>query len=258
MNQKPITAIIIDDDPKAIILLEAYLRYFPEIDVVAKETLAEKGLEQVKEILPEIVFLDVDMPDINGLQVASTIHSELPYCEIVFTTAYQAYAFDALSFEPLDFLTKPFTIDDLVLVIQKYKQKAESKKQELTIGNYINSREKSSTIKLPTARGVFVAEINNIVLIKSNGYSSLVNLLDGSVEKVTENLNVTIKLLNSPLFFRINRSTFINMNYLQRIDKKLQKCILKVNQTIIEEPMTRHQILYFEKLDAMSFLQDRN
>ena len=249
MNSSTISAIIIDDEPEAINLLEMFLRQFPFIKVTEKQTHAIKGLELVKDTMPELVFLDIDMPSMNGLQVADRIHSENFYSEIVFTTAHQEYAFDALGVEPLDFLTKPFSIDDLEIVIHKYLAKAEKKKQERKLDKFIHSQANTPIIKLPTLRGVLIAEIRDIAILKSDLNNCIVFLNDGSNETITRNLYIVLRMINSPAFFQINRSTAINVNYLQRVDKKTEKCTLAFNHTTYEEKISKNYLVYFEKLN---------
>src|SRR5665648_116995 len=249
MESTTISVIIIDDEQDAINLLEMYLRQFPFIKVVGKETHSKKGLEMAKTILPELVFLDIDMPDMNGLQVAEKIQLDNFYSEIVFTTAHQHYAYDALSIKPLDFLTKPFCMNDLEIVLQKYNSKAEKKKTEQKLDKFIHSQTNSTKIKLPTPHGVLIVEMKDIVMLKSKANNCLIYLQDGTFETITRNLYVVIEILNSPAFFRTNRSVYININYLQRVDKKTGKCILGFNQTLHEEIISRNHMIYFEKLN---------
>jgi len=249
MDSTAISAIIIDDEPEAINLLEMYLRQFPFIKVIGKETKAKKGLEMVKMNLPELVFLDIDMPDMNGLQVADKIHSENFYSEIVFTTAHQQYAYDALGVEPLDFLTKPFSITDLEMVIQKYHIKTHKKYLERKQDKFIHSQLDSPKIKLPTTHGVLIIEMRDIVILKSKSNNCYAYLQDGTIETITRNLYIVIRMLNSPAFFQINRSNYINLNYLVKVDKKTQTCFLAFNQTIHQEAISRIQMILFEKLD---------
>jgi DNA-binding LytR/AlgR family response regulator len=253
MDQITISAIIIDDEPDAINLLEIYLRQFPSIKVIGKETEARKGLELVKETLPELVFLDIDMPDMNGLKVADKIHSENKYSEIVFTTAHQHYAYDALDVEPLDFLTKPFSGIDLEIVMQKYMAKVEKKKKEKKIDIFIHSQLNSHKIKLPTTKGMLFIDIKNIVLLRSKSNNCDILMDDGTSETITRNLYKVARILNSPAFLQISRSMCINMNYLQRVDKKNFTCTISYNQTIIEEPISRHKMIYFDKMIKFPF-----
>jgi len=253
MDTPTISAIIIDDEPDAINLLEIYLRRFPSITVVGKENEAKKGLELVKEKLPELVFLDIDMPDMNGLKVADKIKSENFYSEIIFTTAHQHYAYDALDIKPLDFLTKPFSITDLEMVILKYKEKLEKKKQEKKIEFFITSQNNATRIKLPTTKGILFVDIKSIVLLRSKANNCDILMVDGTTETITRNLYKVVSTLNSPAFFQVNRSTSINTNYLQRVDKKNFKCIISYNQNIIEEPITRSNMILFEKIIKFPF-----
>lgn len=140
MDSSYLSVIIIDDEPAAIELLEMYLRQFPLFKVTGKETDAKKGLSLVMELLPELIFLDIDMPEMNGLQVADKIHSGNFYSEIVFTTAHDQYAFDAMGIEPLDFLTKPFSISDLEAVIHKYQEKNKKKNKERKLDHFLHSQ----------------------------------------------------------------------------------------------------------------------
>lgn len=256
MDQTTISAIIIDDEPNAINLLEMYLRQFPSIEVIGKETVAKKGLELVKEILPELVFLDIDMPDMNGLIVANKIQSENFYSEIVFTTAHQHYAYDALDIKPLDFLTKPFCIADLEIVIQKYKAKAEKKKHEKKLDIFINSQISTPKIKLPTTKGMLFVDIKNIVMLKSNLNNCDVYMNDGTMETVTRNLYKVANILKSPLLFQTSRSTYINLNYLQRVDKKSFKCFIGYSQSLLEESISRDRMIHFEKMIKFPFSMD--
>lgn len=253
MDQTTVSAIIIDDEPIAINLLELYLRQFPEVKVTGKESQAKKGLELVKETLPELVFLDIDMPDMNGLIVAGKIQSENLYSEIVFTTAHAHYAYDALNIQPLDFLTKPFCIADLEIVMQKYKIKAEKKKHDKKLEIFINSQANPPKIKLPTTKGMLFAELKSIVILRAKLNNCEVYMNDGTMETITRNLYKVVRLLNSPVFFQTNRSTYINTNYLQRVDKKNFKCIIGYNQTTFEEAIARNKMIHFDKIIKFPF-----
>ena len=256
LDTPTISAIIIDDESNAINLLEVYLRKFPSIQVIGKETEAKKGLELIREKLPELVFLDIDMPDMNGLMIANIVQTESLYSEIVFTTAHQHYAYEALDIKPLDFLTKPFCIADIELVLQKYKDKLIKKKQEKKLDNFIKSQNNSTKIKFPTTNGILFIEIKNIVLLKSKLNNCEILMQNGTTETITRNLYKVVRILNSSVFFQIGRSTYINMNYLQRVDKKNYKCFISINKVILEEPISRSKMIIFEKMIKFPFSLD--
>lgn len=255
MSSHYLSVVIIDDEQTAIDLLEMYLRQFPVFKVTGKETEAQRGLERVTELLPELVFLDIDMPDMNGLQVANRIHSGNSYSEIVFTTAHDHYAYDAMDFEPLDFLTKPFSSKDLELVLQKYQAKMERKDRERKMDNFIHSQSNSVKISIPANHGLLVISIRDIVLVKSQVNKCLIYMQDGTIEEVTKSLGTVMSLINSPAFFQIHRSEYVNLNYMQRLDKKKLKCILDFNSTVLEEPVSKFHLAQFEKLNSHPFIK---
>lgn len=248
MDTVDISAIIIDDDPEAIHLLEMFLRQFPNITIVGKSTNAKTGLSIIKKLIPDLVFLDIDMPDMTGIEVAESVKAKNYHSKIVFTTAYQDYAYKALSFEPLDFLTKPFSPEALSCVIKKYITKSEKIKYEQKLDKFIQSQTNSPKIKLPTFHSFIIIDINDIAYIKSNTNGTLVYLHDGTIETVTRNLSSLILMLNSSLMFQINRSTYVNLNYLIRIDKKKEICIIRFKDSLCEEFITKSNMDNFEKL----------
>jgi two-component system LytT family response regulator len=252
-DKQPITAVIIDDDLNAIDLLEAYLRHFADILLVGKESDAREGLELVKLNPPDLIFLDIDMPDMNGLTLADRIQSVNFYPEIVFTTAHQHYAYDALGIEPLDFLTKPFLIEDVELVISKYKAKTEQKNYQKKLDSLILAQNNPITIKLPSLKGILFVDIKDIVVLSANLHYTDIILSDGSKETIIKTINKLAALINSPSFFQISRSAFINLNYLHRIERKGMKCFLNVNNKLIEEKMSRGAINLFEKVVPFPF-----
>ena len=249
MDTVNISAIIIDDDSEAINLLEIFLRQFPNINVIGKSTNAYTGLEIINTEFPDLVFLDIDMPDMTGLQVAESVKSKNFHSEIVFTTAYQHYAYKALSIEPLDFLTKPFCSEDLKNVIKKYMGRIERREYEHKLDKFIQSQSNLPKIKLPTFHSFIIIDINDIVYIKANINGTIVYLQDGTVETVTRNLNSLVTMLNSTLIFQVNRSTYVNLNYILRIDRKKEKCAIRFNNTICNETITKNHIINFEKLN---------
>lgn len=249
MNTKSISAIIIDDDSEAIYLLEMYLRQFPKIKIIGKSTHPAEGLSMIIKDFPDLVFLDIDMPEMTGLQVAESFKGNNLHSEIIFTTAYQQYAYQALSIQPLDFLTKPFCLTDLQRVISKYMAKVEKKKHEQKVDQFIQSQSNSSQVLLPTAQALLFIDIKDIVIIKARNNSTEVYLQDGTLEIVTKRISSLISLLNTSLLFQINRGAYINLNYVVRIDKKKSTCFIRFNNSIQEESITKSNINNFKKLN---------
>lgn len=249
MDNVEITAVIIDDDSEAIYLLEMFLRQFPDIKIIGKSTKAPQGLLLVNKKLPDLVFLDIDMPDMTGLQVAESMKNKNFFSEIVFTTAYQQYAYKTLSIEPLDFLTKPFCPEDIQKVINKYLAKAEKKRHEQKLDNFIQSQSNPLPISIPTAHGFLYIDIKDIVYLKVKINGTEIYLQDGTVETVSLRINRLVILLNSTLIFQIHRGTYVNLNFVARIEKKKAICVLRFNNTTHEEDISKSNINNFKKLN---------
>lgn len=249
MESVEVSAFIIDDDFEAINLLVMFLRQFPYIRVVGKTTSPIEGLALVNRNFPDLLFLDIDMPDLSGLQVAEYVKTKNFHSEIIFTTAYQHYAYEALSVEPLDFLTKPFSPDDLERVIKKYITKAERKKHEQKLDIFIQSQSNLPKITLPTVHSFLIVEIKDIVIVKAITNGTVVCLHDGTIETISKNLKEVISLINSTLIFEIRRGTYVNLNYIERIDKKKRICFIRFNNSLSEESIRKNNIINFEKLE---------
>ena len=250
ISSKTITAIIIEDDEEAISLLEIYLKAFQEIEVIDKTVNPRQGVKLLKKKMPNLVFLDIDMPEINGIEVAEIIKENDLSTEIVFTTAHSKYAFKSLKVEPLDYLIKPFGPEELISVINRYKTKAKRKELDRRMEILIKNNKTKSKIKLTTQLGIVFIDPDEVLMIQAKSNYCHVYLNNGNVELITQNLQRIVNTINSSSFVKASRSTFINLQYLRRIDKKNKVCVLNYKDLVIEEPINRSTMSFFEKLNV--------
>ena len=120
-----IKAIIIDDERLARNELKKLLMEFPEIEVVAEAANAGEGIEKIENINPDLVFLDIQMPRMSGLELVRSL-PERP--AVIFTTAYREYGVDGFELDALDYLVKPITFDRFLKAIAKFNQQVVMKK----------------------------------------------------------------------------------------------------------------------------------
>ena len=126
-----ITALIVDDEPLLRIYLDKLLGdNWPELEIIGSAGDGNKALELVEELNPSVMFLDIRMPGIDGIEVARRLSNQPNAPLIVFTTAYDQYAVEAFEHEAVDYLLKPISEDRLVRSIEKVKLRLQNKKSD--------------------------------------------------------------------------------------------------------------------------------
>lgn len=225
---KKISALIVDDEPDARDFLVNILKNYEDIEVVATAENVDKAINLIIKSLPDLVFLDIQMPVKSGFDLLDELKSlNITYPEFVFVTAYNEFALKAIKKSAFDFLLKPIDFDDLDKCIQKYRTKTLKtdfvKKIDLLYENLNNSRK----IKISTRYGFIAINPNEIIYCTADGsYTELV-LEHSKTETFTNHLAVLEEILPVSHFFRISRSQIINTNYLFSLIRKEKACILK-------------------------------
>ena len=246
--EKPIKTILIDDDQEALTLLEAYLKVLPGIDLTGKAPSGEEGLEMIRENHPELIFLDIDMPGISGIEIARIIKERNYKTQVVFTTAFNNYAYDVIATEPLDYLIKPFGQDDLIPVIKKYWQKLNREEDERRFEILIQSQKTYGKVKFPTRNGAIILHPDDVALMRARGNSCELYLADGNIELVSRTLFQVATMFKSPNNYRISRSSCINLKFLHKVDRSNKVCIISINGINYEESLSRKNLDFMEKI----------
>ncbi len=123
-SQNKLKIIIVDDSPQARRLLKLMiLEHLPDVEVLAEAPDAALAFELIKNLQPDLVLLDIEMPQKTGLQLAEELVEQKITCEIIFTTAYSAYAIQAFRLSAIDYLLKPIQEKDLITAIEKVQHK---------------------------------------------------------------------------------------------------------------------------------------
>ena len=115
----PLSCIIVDDEPLAVKLLESFVTKTPDLTLLASFTDSVEAINAVKEQRPNLLFLDIQMPDLNGMELAHMIPSET---RVIFTTAFKEYAFESYEVKALDFLLKPIRYNKFLAAVDKAKE----------------------------------------------------------------------------------------------------------------------------------------
>lgn len=230
-------AIVIDDTKSVIETMELIINQFlnSELEIVASYTSASDGLKGILEIKPDLVFLDIEMPEINGLELASLLPIECN-SKIVIISGKENYALKAIKQSVFDYLLKPISVSDIKNVVLKLNKEVNILETELEINNNIlivNRQDKA----------VFI-ELNSISKIEANGACSEIYYHDKKIGS-TKSFKHYEGVLPKHIFLKIHRSCIININFIKEVIKQdgFGYIILKDNSKIELSKIKKDEML---------------
>lgn len=218
-----IKAVIIDDEIKAQNLLEKTLeRYFPNrFNIVEKCASVDAGVCAIKKYEPELVFLDIQMPEKNGFELFN--YFDTINFEVIFTTAYNHFAIKAIKRSALDYLLKPINHIELSAAVKKFEKKNEGnfaqKKLSLLLENLNVNDQNVRKLAFPTLEGFELIHTNQVLYCKAESNYCSIKKIDGSTKTVSKTLKFVEEILPCSVFKRIHKSYVINLNYVVRYHK---------------------------------------
>jgi two-component system LytT family response regulator len=208
-------AIIVDDEPRARTALKNQLgKYCSEVLLVGEAEDVKSGLQAIKQYKPQLVFLDVEMPDGDGFDLLEQCKGAA--FNVIFTTAHEEYAMRAFRFSAIDYLQKP--IDPLLLKEAVQKAIENSTEHELSkkVEALIGIRAGEEKLAVPTSDGLRLIRINDILRLKSDRNYTTIFLSAGEKMLVTRTLKEYDEMLSSCGFQRVHQSHLLNMKRVER------------------------------------------
>lgn len=204
-------AIIIDDELDAIKSLSIMAQEYCKLEIVGTAQTALEGLKLIQKKNPDIVFLDVEMPNGTGFDLLESLPER--NFQVVITTAYENYAIDAIRASAIDYLMKPIDIDELINAYQRAKFKNSLKASPAQTDRTI------SKIPISIRNEYLLMEIEDIYCIKSDGSYSIIHTYDNNYT-TAKNLKYYEGMLSNQGFIRISNSYLINLD---KVDKYLRE-----------------------------------
>lgn len=213
-----IHAIIVEDEKMSRETLRRLLeKYCPEVEVVAEADGYRKGVEEIRKHHPDVIFLDIQMPDGSGFRLLEEME-EIDF-EIIFTTAFDQFAIKAIKYSALDYLLKPVIPQDLVEAVERVaRKKAERNKNKNLESNSKGTEmqeERSQKIILSTAEMIHVIDVDDIVRCESDNYYTHFFFLDGRKLLISKTLKENEDLLSPYNFIRPHKSHLVNIKYIK-------------------------------------------
>lgn len=206
-------AIIIEDEPLARELIKNFLSSENDIELIGEFDNGFSGLKAINELKPDIVFLDVQMPKLTGIELLELLDE---YPKIIFTTAYDEFAIKAFELNAVDYLLKPFSKERFKQALSKVGTKTSNNIEQLK--NHVLKSTSINKIVVKSTNNVVVISINDIIYFESEDDYVMIYTRTGKHLK-----HITMKVLEEQLdaskFVRIHRSFIINVDELTKIEK---------------------------------------
>ncbi len=225
------TCLIIDDEKLARELLREYLAVFPQIEILGDCDKGSVAIEQIDELKPDLIFLDVQMPGMNGFDVLDEIIHE-PY--VIFTTAYDQYAIKAFEKNAVDYLLKPLDQERFKLAVERALQRKKMEAgniEDLLSSMHVSSPRASydSHIFVQKSEKLFNLPVDEIMYLEASGDYSVISTKNDQFVS-SSGIGKLEDLMNPDKFIRVHRSTIINLSYLKEIERHFNGgMIVKMN-----------------------------
>lgn len=244
-----IKVIIVDDEEEARELLVALLDDYPNLDVIAQSSSVDEALGIIALTPPDLIFLDIHMPKKNGFDLAIALRNLNISAHIIFVTAYDQYAIEAIKHAAFGYLLKPINEEELRDAIVRYL--TTRFKSDLTDKMEVLYKAISVTTRLrfTTRSGFTFINLCDLVYMEAEGNYTCLYLLHGKEETVTQSLGQIEEELSPKDFFRVNRSVIINLRFLQRVNRRTKVCHLTAGPDEFEFTIPGEQIKILEALN---------
>jgi len=227
--------ILIDDEPLARSVVVEYLQSWPQIEIVQECSDGFEGVKAIAQHDPDLIFLDIQMPKINGFEMLELI-DQPP--SVIFTTAFDEYAIKAFEEHAIDYLLKPFTKERFDRAVQKWldsKLTAEARKDTTAILDNIQaSSPKNERVVVKTGNKIKIIPVNDIIFLAADDDYVKIHTAEGSFLK-NKTMAYFEKLLGEGNFVRVHRSYIVKIDEITRIDpyeKESHLAILKSGEKI--------------------------
>lgn len=211
------TAIVVDDEPNnrqnLVTMLE---KHCSQINVLGEAANVKEAQHLLKTTSPEVVFLDIEMPGGNGFTLLGS--GEIPF-QVIFVTAYDAYALKAIKFSALDYLLKPIDREELIEAVSRLDTVAPQHVEQVqNLGAFLNQEEKKIAISL--IDDIRLVPLKDIIRLQADNNYCKFYLATGETILTSKNLGYYYDLLKDQNFSRVHQSHLVNIHKLERYVKK--------------------------------------
>lgn len=229
--------IIIDDEQLARQRIKRLLAAYDEVDIIGEAENGQEGLAIIEQLQPDLIFLDIEMPILNGFEMLSKLKN---HPKVVFTTAYDQYAIKAFEEGSIDYLLKPIELERLDKTIKKLKQTNLAAAAPIAIEDLlrqINGKKSIKTLTVKIGDKILLVKLSDIVHIQAEDKYVFLHTVDGK-KHLTDFTLSTLEEKLPEEFVRIHRSDMINTDYIKEIRKGFNGALIFVLNNLNETRVT--------------------
>lgn len=228
--------LIVDDERGARKLLHTFLSDYYTDCTIHEAANLQTAVNLLKTNDIDVVFLDIEMPEENGLEITRYFEPAQINFEIIFTTAYHQFAIDAFKLHAIAYLLKPIDEDELIKATQKALAQRDQQRLSAKIENLKTALQQLSVSKiaLEVPKGILFMELEDIIYFEADGMYTNVHLSNNETKLVCKPLKFfTDQLETKPMFFKCHRSYLINLHYVKELVKNEGDYLILPHQTHI-------------------------
>ena len=234
-----IRSVIVDDEPLALSLIKAKLEKVDSVEIIAECCNGREALDKIMALSPDLVFLDIQMPGLNGFDVVKTLQSDMMPL-IIFTTAYEQYAVKAFELHAVDYILKPIDLERIQTAVERARERLEGKSEEPQKSKIISaldiieehefkqSQEPEPSIfaqkEVNKDKRIVIKERDEITLLKQSSIAWVDAAgdycclhADGETHIKRTTLKNLLDDLDPIKFKRVHRSTIVNLDYIEKV-----------------------------------------
>lgn len=229
---KTYTCILIDDEPLAIEILSDYLSKIPDFRIVGTYTNSFEAYTYIESNEVDLIFCDIQMPELNGLQLAKLVKGKLPH--IIFTTAYHQYALESYDLNAIDYLLKPIAFDRFLIAINKFKERFPQ--NESTEDNNPKLPNQTSFFFIKTEYKIVKVFYDDILYIEGLKDYLIVQTKDEKILTLQSFKNLMLQLPEMG-FIRVHKSFVVAANKIESIERhriKIKEKLIPISDTYKE------------------------
>lgn len=244
---KTYKTIIIDDERLAREELKSILSEYTEIEIVDEAQNGSEGIEKIRKVQPDLIFLDVNMPGMTGFEMLKKLEV-IPH--VIFVTAYDEFALKAFEVSALDYLLKPIEISRIEEALEKLKQHDENEFESSSNTGFKRSERKLSVtdkVFIKDGEKCFFISLSEVRMLESDGNYVKVHF-DTSRPLILRSLNSFEERLDPEHFFRANRKFIVNMNWIEKIENWFNGGLQVELRTGERIEISRRQAIRFKEM----------